>query len=583
MQKLQQRKSQRRKLQRTVFAFIAVLLCVPTGAFAHFLWLIPSKDGKKLHLYFSEAAEADDPDLLKYAKGVAVRQITPQGTIKKLTLQLGKESYFANLNSKTDDKSVFVLHHELGVMSHGRIPFLVQYYAKTGPTFQGTNWKPAAFHKQLDLDVTPYWGKGGFRIKALWKGKPVAGVEVTFAGNGADDQLKTTDASGTASFKLGKTGVYSIRAKHIIKTAGVHNGKKYREVRHYCTLSLPVVRRDFGSVSREENSDRPGDYADLPKAITSFGAAISEDNAYVYGGHMGGAHSYSIEGQSNILHCLELTNKKSQWKALNTGPKLQGLAMVSYGGKLYRVGGFTAKNKKGEKHFLVSQNAVDCYDIKTKKWTAMPPLPEPRSSLDAAMIGSHLYVAGGWAMDGRGKSVWHNSAWVMDVAAEQPHWKPLSRPNFQRRALALAAHKGKLYLIGGMQKEEGPTTKVNCYDPATNKWSEAPKLHGKPMEGFGCSAFAASGKLYVSTLYGNLQQLSDDGKSWKIVHSLDRARFFHRMLPMKGQKKFLLVGGANMSVGKFPEVDVLDLRKLKTPKPKAVQKKKPATTEASQK
>ncbi|MFQ5731482.1 MAG: hypothetical protein ACE5KM_05970 [Planctomycetaceae bacterium] len=102
-----------------------------------------------------------------------------------------------------------------------------------------------------------------------------------------------------------------------------------------------------------------------------------------------------------------------------------------------------------------------------------------------------------------------------------------------------------------MRQRGGPTTRVDTFDPATKKWSQGPNLQGEAFEGFGYSAFAVEGRHYVSTNQGNLQRLSDDGKTWKTVRKLQRGCFFHRMLPL-GSNRLLFVGGASMAVGKFP-------------------------------
>jgi N-acetylneuraminic acid mutarotase len=241
------------------------------------------------------------------------------------------------------------------------------------------------------------------------------------------------------------------------------------------------------------------------------------------------------------------------------GPRLQGLALVAHDGKLYRIGGFTAKNPPGEDHDLWSQNDFASFDPATGQWTDLPSLPEPRSSHDAAVIGDIVYVVGGWSMQGPDNTTWHTTAWNCDLSAETKEWTPLPQPPFQRRALSLAAHNGKLYCLGGMQEEGGPTRAVAVYDPESKTWRDGPKLLGeKPINGFGSSSFAVRGKLYVSTLDGSLQKLSDDGQSWEKAGQLERARFFHRMLPL-GDSQFVFVGGANMGIGKFEEVEVLDV------------------------
>lgn len=79
------------------------------------------------------------------------------------------------------------------------------------------------------------------------------------------------------------------------------------------------------------------------------------------------------------------------------------------------------------------------------------------------------------------------------------------------------------------------------------------------MDGFGNSSFALDGRLYVSTLKGDLQRLREDGSSWEVVQQLGHARFFHRMLPW-GSDRLVFLGGADMSVGKFADVEVLTVK-----------------------
>src|SRR5690606_23258460 len=191
--------------------------------------------------------------------------------------------------------------------------------------------------------------------------------------------------------------------------------------------------------------------------------------------------------------------------------------------------------------------------------TELPPLPEPRSSFDAAVLGDAIYVVGGWSMQGTQENQWHETAWKLDLSGSTPQWQPLPSPPFQRRALALASHDDKLYAIGGMGAEGGPSRQVDVFDPESGKWSSGPELPGEDrMAGFGASAFATGGRLYVSTIDGVLQRLSQDGPQWEIVGKTPTARFFHRMLPLD-DSHLLVVGGANMGIGKFDEVEVLSV------------------------
>lgn len=295
---------------------------------------------------------------------------------------------------------------------------------------------------------------------------------------------------------------------------------------------------------------------DLPQALTSFGAAILDGALYVYGGHHGTPHHYSQAGQSGKLLRLDLS-KPAGWKELASGPKLQGLAMVAHGGKLYRVGGFMARNAESEKQDLWSVADFAAYDPRTSQWKELPAMPAPRSSFDAALVGDTLYVAGGWDLRGDKDTVWLDTALAINLAQEPLAWIELPKPPFQRRALSVGVLEGKVYVLGGMKPDGKITRETAIYDPARREWSAGPILPDGEMEGFGTACCTAGGRLYVSTITSKLLKLSDDRRSWDLVKTLPEDRFFHRMLP-QDESKLMLLGGASMKSGKFSSVTVVD-------------------------
>jgi hypothetical protein len=214
------------------------------------------------------------------------------------------------------------------------------------------------------------------------------------------------------------------------------------------------------------------------------------------------------------------------------------------------------KNAEGEEQSLWSQDSFAMYDPAAKTWTDLPKLPEPRSSHDAAVLDGKLYVAGGWQLAGEGESRWHDTAWVCDLNQNDLKWEPIVTPPFHRRALSLAAHDGKLYVLGGMQEQGGPCTKCDVYDPVLKTWSQGPALAGTGMEGFGNSSFEIQGQLFASTMSGAVQRLSDDGRTWELAGQLAYPRFFHRLLPTAGGQT-VIVGGASMQTGKTLELELL--------------------------
>ncbi|MGD9857829.1 MAG: DUF4198 domain-containing protein [Planctomycetaceae bacterium] len=554
----------------------AAVLAWTTAAQAHFIWLksVTEPDGTTtLQVYFGEDASPDDPDLLDRLTGMQLWRVSGTASPTALELVRGEETLTATLAAGVDE-TLYIAAHDLGVLNRGDRVFRLKYYAKTGPAVSSPAWESTVCSDDLRFDIVPKLEGRRVLLKVRFDGQPVAGAQVVASGPGMDDFEGVTNSDGEASFATADVGLYSIRARHVEQTPGELDGKRYQDTRHYTTLAVAIPGKAEQTTARAQTDTR---FPPLTQPVTSFGGAVCGDYLYVYGGHTGSAHSYSMAEQGHELRRVPL--RGGAWETVAEGPPLQGLALVAHGGKLYRIGGFTAKNAAGEEHDLWSQNGAAAFDPQTNNWTDLPPLPEPRSSHDAAVVGDTIYVVGGWAMAGDAGHAWHETAWKMDLSQQPLSWKPLPAPRFQRRALTAAAHEGKLYVIGGMQQEGGPTTRVAIYDPAAGAWSEGPTLvsvdeparddsregasggRARPvgnMTGFGASAFATGGRLYVSTITGDLQRLNDDGTSWEIVSQTPTARFFHRLLPIDDHH-LLVVGGASMQTGKFEEIEILSV------------------------
>jgi len=533
-------------------AFLGLACAVNSSAFAHFPWLQVEdrqSESPRLECYFSEAPTEDDPALLKYVDGAKAWRIPSRGDAKTIELKKTDSSLGLDL-SEGEAEDLYGLTHQLGVMQRGETAFLLNYYAKTGPAVTGWTWRNEKSADLLALDIRPDVTDGQLTLTVLFDGKPAAGAEVVFYNDLVElEETAKSDDKGQVTIDLSKHPIDAVRVKYVQDSAGTQDDKEYSEVRHYLTATFP--RASYQPLKTAS------DFPVVPETVTSFGAAFTDGKLYVYGGHTGSAHHYSNEGQANTLHVLDLANKT--WSEAATGPKLQGLAMVTHGGKLYRLGGFTAKNEEGEDHDLWSQTSFASFDLATQKWTDLAPLPERRSSFDAAVLDDKIYVVGGWALQGEEGNEWRETAWTWDLNAKNPEWTAIPNPPFTRRALSLAAYQGKIYAIGGMQETGGPTTRTAIYDPKTEQWTEGPRLIGSSMTGFGTSSFAVGDRLYVSTYDGTLQTLAKDGKSWELQGNLPNARFFHRMVPIDDQH-LIFVGGSNMQSGKFEEVEVLKVQ-----------------------
>jgi N-acetylneuraminic acid mutarotase len=147
----------------------------------------------------------------------------------------------------------------------------------------------------------------------------------------------------------------------------------------------------------------------------------------------------------------------------------------------------------------------------------------------------------------------------MDLKAENPQWQVLDQP-FERRALIVAVHKDKIFVIGGFNENEEPIRRVEIYDPASNSWSQGPELPGKEINGFAPAACALNDRLYASVADGRLYRLNEENQSWEEI-ARTTPRIVHRLIP--DGSRILVVGGANKGKN-FDLIEVVDLQELPT-------------------
>jgi hypothetical protein len=202
------------------------------------------------------------------------------------------------------------------------------------------------------------------------------------------------------------------------------------------------------------------------------------------------------------------------------------------------------------------------FDPATKKWTDFAPLPAPRSSHNAVVIGDRLYVTGGWTLSGSREGEWLEDSLVYDFNDPGKGWQKLPEQDFRRRALAAGQWQGKLVALGGMDQRAKPSQRVDWFDPQSGKWFRGPDLPGAGMAGFGVSGWNLDGRLYVSGFRGQVFRLSDDGSEWEEVARLATPRFFHQLVPAGIDGALLAVGGASRE-GHIAELELIDVSAAK--------------------
>jgi uncharacterized GH25 family protein len=226
-----------------MLAVLAISLAAVSQVSAHFVWVAIDKDSAGapgLFVWFSELAEADSADLLDKISTVKVwtRSAKENSQPLKLTKKV-EGNGGAWVASVPVGAKAASAHINYGVLDRKGDKFLLQYHAKYLDV-SAAEWKALARDEALKFEIVPESADKGFTLLILFQGKPVAGSEVVIFDPTAVETKCNTDEAGRIALPAGKPGLYSIRAKWVVKEAGKQGDQEYPQVNHYSTLALRV-------------------------------------------------------------------------------------------------------------------------------------------------------------------------------------------------------------------------------------------------------------------------------------------------------------------------------------------------------
>jgi len=220
-----------------------ILLVAALPAAAHFVWLSVEKDssGKPAaHVWFSELAEPDSADLLDKITSIKVTA-RPAGE-KPLPIAVTKQAVGtggALIGAIPAGTQGLSAHTKYGVLTRGENSFLLQYSAKYLDA-AAKDFQKLSRDESLPLDIVPRLAEKGFDLEVLFNGKPAAGAEFVIHDPAATQSDAKSDEKGQLFLSAAKPGLYSIRAKWVVKEAGKEGDKEYPQVNYYSTLALRV-------------------------------------------------------------------------------------------------------------------------------------------------------------------------------------------------------------------------------------------------------------------------------------------------------------------------------------------------------
>lgn len=532
-------------------ASTAALLLAPGIASAHFLWITVEPAGSghcgsKVHTFLNETPDPGGPEFLKFVKGVK-----PTVDGQPLPISTAEETLDACWAGKSP--AAIDAERDLGIRTKKDESYRLVYTARAQTEPVAADAKEKAGKLRVRLIA-----KDGKKLaQVLFDGNPVAKARLKVYPVEGEAKELTADESGTAAIDGLAEGKAALWANWGDGKPGEIDGKPFSETRYYATLTFQP--------QRDPSAAPATSFATMPApAVNSFGGAVLGDWLYVYSGHVGRRHVYNTETTLKKFRRLNLKDRAT-WEELPISKDLQGVALVSDGKSVYRLGGMAAKNQAGDEADFHSVADFARFDPQTKAWTDLAPLPTPRSTHDAVVIGRKIYAVGGWNMKGATEEAdYLTDMAVFDLDSPNQGWKVIEQP-FKRRALSAGEAGGKLYVLGGLSDQSKVERTVDVYDPSTNSWTTGPDLPGKgKTDCFGTSAFGVDGRLYLSDsgAGGHIFRLNAKGDAWDLIGAWAQPRITHRLLP--GPDHTLLAVGGNTKGKQNPVIEAIALPQLET-------------------
>ena len=221
-----------------LFVCCLLALTLAASAGAHFVFVVPDKDGSSAKVVFSDSLEPDENVPITKISATKLTVRSADGKPEALSWKKGEHS----LDLKLPGKGVRVVQ---GTTTYGIFarekdnPSLLRYHPRA---VVGTPVEAMKPDEKLPVELIPVFADGKVRFLAAGKGKPLADAEVVVLLPGSKSQKAKTDGKGlTEAFDA--AGRYGAYVRRTVKQAGAHDGKKYTQIADYATLVVDLPAR----------------------------------------------------------------------------------------------------------------------------------------------------------------------------------------------------------------------------------------------------------------------------------------------------------------------------------------------------
>ncbi len=259
-------------------------------------------------------------------------------------------------------------------------------------------------------------------------------------------------------------------------------------------------REVTGLVERyDPNIDTWTNLKSKPVPVSEASAAVIGGKIYVPGGRT------SSNEVSNVLEIY--SPSEDQWESgaeLPTG--LSAYGMVSFEGQLYLFGGWNGSKVV---------DSVYRYDPETDSWQELTSMPTARAYTGVSIIDEKIYIISGF--DGE-KSLANIEIYSPDLeGSENSPWEIDDPLPGARYASGVASLAGTMYVIGGMNEQEGQPVHLGKANNVPG-WSEFTQVISDDFAHMGIVAVGTH--LYI--IGGELDGvITDQNLAYQAIYSIN--------------------------------------------------------------
>jgi hypothetical protein len=230
---------------RRIVGLVVVLgfACIAQQAQAHFLFTRicpPAEGGRVAEVYFSEYATAGDPRYVEKIASAEFQMQSAPGEFKPLRMRRLAD----RLRGHVPIGGPLLVAGKLdyGALDRPGAPtFLLRHYSKA------VAGQPAEVNRfsqtGTPIELVAAFESSRVVFTALLDGRPLPNTRIDVVDADLSGTELTTDTEGKVAFEPSSPSLYCAYVGHTLPIAGQHQGKPYKEIRQFATLSFdwPLV------------------------------------------------------------------------------------------------------------------------------------------------------------------------------------------------------------------------------------------------------------------------------------------------------------------------------------------------------